>query len=79
MQYVATSFEILLDLQEQQTKESSSKPRYCDPSTSSLSANSLDETRPLEEAHEEMLVKLEGDIRNHIRLEQQMKLHIENL
>ena len=29
--------------------------------------------------HEQMLQKLEGDVRNHIRAEQQLKLHAEAL
>ena len=29
--------------------------------------------------YEEVIIKLEGDIRMHIRVEQQMRLHIENL
>ena len=29
--------------------------------------------------YEEMLIKLEGDIRMHIRIEQQLKLHIESV
>ena len=29
--------------------------------------------------YEQMLVKLEGDIRMHIRIEQQLKLHIESV
>jgi hypothetical protein len=29
--------------------------------------------------YEEMIQKLEGDVRNHIRIEQQLKLHIESI
>ena len=29
--------------------------------------------------YEDIIIKLEGDIRSHIRIEQQMRLHIENV
>lgn len=29
--------------------------------------------------YEQMIQKLEGDVRNHIRIEQQLKLHIESI
>jgi hypothetical protein len=31
------------------------------------------------EGYEQMLIKLEGDVRQHIRVEQQLKLHIEQI
>jgi hypothetical protein len=33
----------------------------------------------LSKQYEEMIVKLESDIRSHIRIEQQMRIHIENV
>ena len=45
---------------------------YTDMSQSKLSVNRLDQ-------YEQIIQKLESDVRQHIRLEQQLKLHIESI
>ena len=49
--------------------------------TSSIGKNSQSQTKLDKQAlaYEKMLIKLESDIRMHIRVEQQLKLHIEQL
>ena len=47
-------------------------------STQKLCCHCGEEQSPVAE-YEEMIQKLEGDVRNHIRIEQQLKLHIESI
>lgn len=59
-------FESSLDAVEEQSHESSGM------------YSSVEKAEPPKE-YEELVQKLEGDVRMHIRVEQQMRLHIENL
>eukprot|EP00347_Sterkiella_histriomuscorum_P022304 403330954 len=50
---------------------------YSSQSLANLENNNSQKSIPA--SYEKMIIKLEGDIRNHIRVEQQLKLHIESI
>lgn len=89
LDYIKSSVEILMNIksEERKGKKKKDKPlRFCDESDDILSATSQSLWSTLEQfkdgppkEYEEAIQKLEGDVRMHIRVEQQMRLHIENL
>ena len=65
IEYIRTSVEIIMNM--------SQKPS--DPNESGI----VGSARAVPKDYEEIIQKLEGDVRSHIRVEQQMRLHIENI
>jgi hypothetical protein len=94
IEYIRSSVEILMNLKQEEfeankkgRKKAKSKPqKLIDDSCELLSMTSQSLCSTLEkfkdgppQEYEEAIQKLEGDVRMHIRVEQQMRLHIENL
>ena len=85
--YIKSSIEILLSLKAQGTdstekkgimqSQSNSSPDFT-PNTDKNSRLDSEGNDPMLE-YERMVQKLEADVRNHIRIEQQLKLHIETI
>lgn len=65
IEYIRTSVEIIINMNQ--------KP--AEGGESGLAASA----RVVPKDYEEIIQKLEGDVRSHIRVEQQMRLHIENI
>lgn len=93
IEYIRSSVEILMNLKqeefdaEKKKKKSKRKAKLkADDDCDIMSVTSQSLWSTLEkfkegppQEYEEAIIKLEGDIRMHIRVEQQMRLHIENL
>ena len=80
VEYIRSNVEILLNIKSEgdsfsEQEKSLAYPEFFSHASSILSKNSKVNT----EGYEKMIQKLEGDIRNHIRSEQQLKLYCENL
>ena len=85
IEYIRSSIEILLNLKAEEARFLA----QATPSAPSSQAPSAPQTSrcscglPVESSsnshYEQMIQKLEGDVRNHIRVEQQLKLHVESL
>eukprot|EP00831_Metopus_contortus_P071992 TRINITY_DN65739_c0_g1_i1.p1 TRINITY_DN65739_c0_g1~~TRINITY_DN65739_c0_g1_i1.p1 ORF type:complete len:179 (+),score=56.22 TRINITY_DN65739_c0_g1_i1:115-651(+) len=65
LDYIRTTVEILMNMKEEEKEQHSSR--------------SVDTTRDIPKEYEQALQKLEEEARNHVRIEQQLKLHIESL
>lgn len=67
VEYIKSSVEILMNM-----KTDEKKPKTSDDTSVQDSAR-----ESLQTQYEEQLQKYEGEVRNHIKIEQQLKLHIE--
>lgn len=84
VEYIRSNVEILLNIKsdyegsvESEREKSLGYPDFFSQASSILSKDSKPKLN--NEGYEKMIQKLESDIRNHIRAEQQLKLYCENL
>lgn len=83
VEYIQTSIEILMQLKSEEARakedinKKESRIKSLLEGVSSPQALSGDQEPPAE--YEKLIVKLESEVRNHIKIEQQLKLHIECL
>ena len=78
LEYIRNSFEILMNLKMEESGGPDSLFRNRERQTNRSSRTNDSVCQNLEE-YEQMVQKLEADVRQHIRVEQQLKLHIENM
>ena len=78
IEYIKSSIEILMNLKlEEHRNEILQEKERMDEENNDSKLSEVSREGPPRD-YEAMLIKLEGEVRTHIRIEQQLKLHIEN-
>ena len=76
LEYIQSSIEILMDLNAEEKEGEEHKKRPEKKIDLGLTEEASEE--PMPKGFEQMLQKLESEVRNHIRVEQQLKLQLES-